>query len=101
MTVAFDLGYEGKPCNTSLGTTESDNFFYVKFRNPIDCCPTGDYCRTTSNDDRLSTSRSFDACPCLLQHECTTTRAGGVGQASGEEASEWTDPAGTLSGYED
>jgi hypothetical protein len=30
MTVAFDLGYEGKPCNTSLGTTEFDNLYYVK-----------------------------------------------------------------------
>ena len=30
MTVAFDLGYEGKPCNTSLGTTDVDNLSYVK-----------------------------------------------------------------------
>jgi hypothetical protein len=36
MAVAFDLGYEGKPCNTSLGTTECDNVHYVKLRTLSD-----------------------------------------------------------------
>lgn len=46
MTVAFDLGYEGKPCNTSLGTTDIDNLYYVKlkFSNLL----TSDYIRRSA-----------------------------------------------------
>lgn len=35
MTVAFDLGYEGKPCNTSLGTTDVDKLCYVKLSGQL------------------------------------------------------------------